>query len=301
MSLHSPAPRPGLPTDPFVPAGRPVAALGGTRPAPAQPPEQAAPARLAPLTRTARSHPEGAKRHAPTSSQRDHGARPNVAAMGGTRAPSDAPALFVAATEALRAALEELRPDVAVREIPAPARIAPYAFALAGGLTGDDEAASGRFVLLFDPDGQDAWEGTTRVVCYARASVDPEVADDPLLPGVAWSWLRESLQSHGAEVGALGGTVTTTSSRRFGVLATDGDNFDVELRCSWSPRWAGSAGEPEGTAVPETSSPGGTDGAPLWDPADAAAHLHSFADLLAAMAGLPPRLSGVVPLPARRA
>ncbi|ABW14535.1 conserved hypothetical protein [Parafrankia sp. EAN1pec] len=299
MSLHSPAPHPGLPGDPFVPAGRP-AALGGTRPASAQPPEQAAPARLAPLTRSARSHPEGAKRHSPTSGQRDQGARPNVAAMGGTRAPSDAPALFVAATEALRAALEELRPDVAVREIPAPARIAPYAFALAGGLTDDDEAASGRFVLLFDPDGQDAWEGTTRIVCYARASVDPEVADDPLLPGVAWSWLRESLQSHGAELGALGGTVTTTSSRRFGVLATDGDNFDVELRCSWSPRWAGSVEEAEDPTVPEPPH-GGADGAAPWDPADAAAHLHSFADLLAAMAGLPPRLSGVVPLPARRA
>ncbi|OAA28735.1 Protein of unknown function (DUF3000) [Frankia sp. EI5c] len=217
--------------------------------------------------------------------------------MGGTRPPLTAPALFTAATDALRGCLEDLRPDVTIREIPAPSRIAPFAYALAGGLTGDDETASGRFVLLFDPDGQDAWEGPSRVVCYARASVDPEVADDPLLPGVAWSWLRESLQSHGAEVRALGGTVTTTSSRRFGVLAADGDNFDVELRCSWSPTWAGS-----GLTGPVPASPGG-EAAPghAWDPAEVAAHLHSFADLLAAMAGLPPRLSGVVPLPARRA
>ncbi|MEX5633781.1 DUF3000 domain-containing protein [Parafrankia sp. FMc2] len=232
--------------------------------------------------------------------------------MGGTRSQLSAPALFVAATDALRDALADLRSDVSIREIPAPSRIAPFAFALAGGLTEDDEAASGRFVLLFDPDGQDAWEGTSRVVCYARASVDPEVADDPLLPGVAWSWLRESLQSHGAQVRALGGTVTTTSSRRFGVLAADGDNFDVELRCSWSPAWASPdwaslasaspASAVPGGSDPVLASPGGvTDPGPGWDPLDAAAHLHSFADLLAAMAGLPPRLSGVVPLPARRA
>ncbi|WP_018634918.1 DUF3000 domain-containing protein [Parafrankia elaeagni] len=239
--------------------------------------------------------------------------------MGGTRSLLSAPALFVAATDALRDALADLRSDVSIREIPAPSRIAPFAFALTGGLTDDDEAASGRFVLLFDPDGQDAWEGTSRMVCYARASVDPEVADDPLLPGVAWSWLRESLQSHGAQVRALGGTVTTTSSRRFGVLAADGDNFDVELRCSWSPDWASPATASPATATaslasaslasavpggsdPVLASPGGdTDPGPGWDPLDAAAHLHSFADLLAAMAGLPPRLSGVVPLPARRA
>lgn len=227
--------------------------------------------------------------------------------MGGTRSQLSAPALFVAATDALRDALADLRSDVSIREIPAPSRIAPFAFALAGGLTDDDEAASGRFVLLFDPDGQDAWEGTSRVVCYARASVDPEVADDPLLPGVAWSWLRESLQSHGAQVRALGGTVTTTSSRRFGVLAADGDNFDVELRCSWSPDWASPDWASPASAVPGGSDPvlaspgGGTDPGPGRDPLDAAAHLHSFADLLAAMAGLPPRLSGVVPLPARRA
>ncbi|CUU55816.1 Protein of unknown function (DUF3000) [Parafrankia irregularis] len=271
MSLHSTEPGTAEPTDSFRPPLRPA--------------------------RTGQTRTDGSKRHSPTSDQRDHGAAPNVAAMGGTRLQPTAPALFVAATDALRSSLDELRPDVTIREIPAPTRIAPFAFALAGGLTNDDEAASGRFVLLFDPDGQDAWEGLARVVCYARASVDPEVADDPLLPGVAWSWLRESLQSHGAETHALGGTVTTTSSRRFGVLATDGDNFDVELRCSWSPTWAGTDAAEPGQAGPA----GGAEPAGGLDRSDVAAHLHSFADLLAAMAGLPPRLSGVVPLPARRA
>lgn len=290
MSLHSAEPGPDVPPSPFLAPVRPVAARDAARPGPAL--EQPAPS----WPRAGHLHAEGSKRHSTASSQRDHGAAPNVAAMGGTRPQLAAPALFTAATEALRNCLEDLRPDVTIHEIPAPSRIAPFAYALAGGLAGDDEAASGRFVLLFDPDGQDAWEGPSRIVCYARASVDPEVADDPLLPGVAWSWLRESLQSHGAEVHALGGTVTTTSSRRFGVLAADGDNFDVELRCSWSPTWL-----TESPAGPEPAHPAGEAASGHgWDPLDGAAHLYAFADLLAAMAGLPPRLSGVVPLPARR-
>ena len=67
-----------------------------------------------------------------------------------------------------------------------------------------------------DPDGQPAWQGIARIVCYARATIDPEVADDPLLAGVAWSWLREALDAHGAGVRALGGTVTNTVGALFG-------------------------------------------------------------------------------------
>jgi hypothetical protein len=203
------------------------------------------------------------------------------------------PGAFDAATTALRDGLASVRPDVAIRETTAPARVAPHAFALAAGLAGDeDDVASGRFVLLFDEAGHAAWEGNARLVCYARATVEPEVAADPMLPEVAWSWLVEALAAHGATARALGGTVTTTSSRRFGVLAPDGDSFDVEVRCSWTPDWAETA-----------PAPGQADGAPSqrpWTAADTTADLHAFADLLAAMAGLPPRLAGVVPLPERR-
>ncbi|WP_081438301.1 DUF3000 domain-containing protein [Pseudofrankia asymbiotica] len=200
------------------------------------------------------------------------------------------PGLFIAAATALRDALGTLRPELAVREAPPPSRVAPYALALAASLAGDDDdLAAGRLVLLFDPAGHNAWEGTARLVCYARAAVEPEVAADPMLPEVAWSWLVEAMAAHGAGARALGGTVTTTTSRRFGVLAPDGDSFDVEVRCSWSPNWAE-------TASP--SRPGGEGGTP-WSAEETAAHLHAFADLLAAMAGLPPRIAGVVPLPGR--
>ncbi len=208
-----------------------------------------------------------------------------MTSMGAPLSPDGGPAVFLAATAALRDALGRVRPEVAVHEIQAPARLAPYAFAAAGGLSQDgDEAASGRLILLFDPAGHSAWEGTARFVCYARAAVDPEIAADPLLPEVVWSWLRDAMEANQAGYRAIGGTVTITSSKRFGVLAADGDNSDVELRCSWSPEW-----------------PGTTNGCDhrLWRPAEAAAQLHSFVDLLAAMVGLPPRIRGVIPLPSR--
>jgi hypothetical protein len=186
------------------------------------------------------------------------------------------------AAEALRLALPEVRPDVIVRELPPPTRLAPYALALDGELErAGDAVASGRFVLLVDPAGQAAWDGVARFVCFARAEVDPEMAGDPVLPEVAWAWLREALEARGAHHHAIGGTVTATTSRRFGALARDGDSHDLELRCAWSPRWT------------DTIWPGHD---PIGYSAEAAAHLHAFAELVAAMAGVPPRSPDVVPL-----
>ncbi|MBL7517723.1 DUF3000 domain-containing protein, partial [Frankia sp. CNm7] len=190
------------------------------------------------------------------------------------------PAVFATATAALRDALTAVRPEVTVHETTPPSRVAPYAFALAAGLTNDaDDLASGRFVLLFDPAGHAAWEGTARMVCYARAAVEPEVATDPMLPEVAWSWLVEALAAHGADARALGGTVTTTTSRRFGLLADDGDSFDVEVRCSWSPDWAETAGRCAGPPRPDEGA-----GPPGCAPGPAAPR-PAFADLVAALAG----------------
>ena len=61
-------------------------------------------------------------------------------------------------------------------------------------LVGDDELGSGRFVVLHNPDGHDAWDGTFRVVTFARAGLDPEMAADPLVTEVGWSWLMECLE-----------------------------------------------------------------------------------------------------------
>ena len=56
----------------------------------------------------------------------------------------------------------------------------------------EDEVATGRLVLLHDPDGQDAWNGTLRVVTYVAAELEPEMAGDPMLAAVGWSWPRSA-------------------------------------------------------------------------------------------------------------
>ena len=65
--------------------------------------------------------------------------------------------------------------------------------------------ADGRLVVLHDPDGQDVWDGDTRCVAFVQADVDLDIASDPMLPGVGWSWLMEALDVAGAEYAAAGG------------------------------------------------------------------------------------------------
>ena len=90
--------------------------------------------------------------------------------------------------DTMRAA--SLRPEVFCEEMPAPQRIAPWSAALSGDVTIDEEdVGTGRIILLHDPAGNDAWNGTFRCVTYARADIDPELGNDPLLAAVGWSWL----------------------------------------------------------------------------------------------------------------
>lgn len=130
-------------------------------------------------------------------------------------AGSTAPPAFAAAVEALRGA--RLRPQIEVEATRAPQRLAPYAYALeAAVVDGDDDLADGRLVLLHDPAGHDAWRGTFRLVTLVRAELEPEMAADPLLPDVCWSWLTGALQARGLTYGEPSGTVTRASSHYFG-------------------------------------------------------------------------------------
>lgn len=181
---------------------------------------------------------------------------------------------------ALRTALSGTRPEIVLTETRGPSKLAPHALAVLASVrvSADSEAeiAIGRLVLLHDPAGQAAWDGTYRIACFARADLDPEMGTDPMLPEVTWSWLEEALSAAEAAAHALAGTVTVTRSSRFGALAEDADGTEseVELRCSWTPRFDGDD--------------------------DPARHLRAFCDLLADVAGLPPDVPGVVSIGARR-
>ena len=73
------------------------------------------------------------------------------------------------------------RPELAVEEIPAPQRIAPYAVAIAADVeVGDDELGNGRLVLLHDPDGNPAWDGTFRCVLVGQRRLNDGVTPERL-------------------------------------------------------------------------------------------------------------------------
>ncbi len=172
--------------------------------------------------------------------------------------PSAVPDAFTRAVAGLRVAAP--REEILLEEIDAPKRLAPYGFALSATvLRGADEVASGRLILLHDPAGHDAWRGNLRLVTLVTVELEPDMAGDPLLPAVAWTWLTDGLDQHAATYTAIGGTITQNTSTRFGELAGPAPTADLEIRASWTP----------------TS-------------ADLGAHLYGWCAMLASTAGLPP-------------
>lgn len=194
----------------------------------------------------------------------------------------------------------KVRGGITVTDIRPPRKLAPYSHAvglevdrlLAGDARDDggeaavpvniptdaDGDAFGRLILLHDP-GTDEGPTIMKLVAYIQADLDSSVAQDPLLPDVAWDWLTEELDqlsedgdsadsaesgesgesSPAAAFSDLGGTVTATASSRFGDIAGPASAFQIELRASW-------------TAT-------GT---------DLSGHVTAFAHVLANVAGLPP-------------
>jgi hypothetical protein len=165
-----------------------------------------------------------------------------------------------------------VRPEVHIEEAPAPQRLAPFALALSAEVVVDQEdLGTGRLVVLHDPQGQEAWEGTFRVVAFVKASLEPEMAADSVLTEVGWAWLVEALVQHGAGYRALSGTVTRVTSESFGALADRPIEGQIELRASWTPTHP-----------------------------DLSAHAHAWADVLTQAAGLMPLPTGVAQLPRPR-
>ncbi|MGO0604903.1 MAG: DUF3000 domain-containing protein [Brevibacterium sp.] len=193
------------------------------------------------------------------------------------------PAEFSAVTSVLRQARSTN--NVSISEIPAPARLAPYSYALGAEVSADetflrasgetiDELATGRIVVLYDPAAPEEWEGSFRVVSYIRAELEHELGNETMLGHVAWSWLEDALDSNDCQVLAAGGTTTRVLSESFGTLADRPATIDLELRASWTP------------VIDEPDLIGN--------------HFEAWIDLLSTVAGLPPLPEGVTALPGRR-
>lgn len=177
---------------------------------------------------------------------------------------------FQRALSSLRDA--QCRTELKLAEIPAPSRLAPFGVALGAEiLSGDEELATGRFIVLYDPDGSDLWGGTFRIVTYIRAQLESDIGNDSLLGNVAWAWLVEALETQGADYSNAGGTATRVLSESYGALAARPDAIDLELRASWTPT---------GTSMVK--------------------HLEAWANVISTFAGLPPVPDGVTRLSPRR-
>ena len=185
------------------------------------------------------------------------------------------PAQFREAVAAMAAA--QVRSEIELGPIRPPQRLAPYSYALGAEVKHPETEiipersegdAFGRLILLHDPDGSEAWDGTMRLVAYIQADLDSTEAVDPLLPEVAWSWLVDALDARAEHVTALGGTVTATTSVRYGDISGPPRAHQLEMRASWTA----------------TSLELGT-------------HVQAFCEVLEHAAGLPP--AGVTDLTSR--
>jgi hypothetical protein len=189
----------------------------------------------------------------------------------------------------------QLRPELGLDAEEPPRRLAPLAHALAATVypadlsgvatpAGPDAPAAadgaigwGRFVLLFDAAGQPGWDGKYRIIGYVQAELEPELAADPLVNEVGWSWLTEALDGHTTGYRSISGTVTAVVTQGFGSKQDEPASTGFELRASWSPVLSG-----------ESAGLGG--------------HLAAWCELVCTAAGLPPLAPGVAALrsPGRR-
>ena len=184
---------------------------------------------------------------------------------------------FFSFVTSMKSLAQSVRREIHLEEVPAPQKLAPHAYAIAADVAteiDDDESdiATGRFVILHDPQGQEAWDGHFRCVTFIRSAIDDEMQGDPLLPEVGWSWFIESLDKCGAEYTSPSGTVTRVSSASFGQLSTTEETSEIEIRASWTPKSSH----------------------------ELINHAQAWIDLLAIVSGLNPIPEGVRSLPTRR-
>lgn len=136
---------------------------------------------------------------------------------------------------------------------------------------GESPYGAGRLILVHDENSREEWGGPFRVICFAQAPLEIEIATDPFIAQVAWTWLIEALELRNAEYSYPSGTATKTLSAGFGSLANQGDAAQIEIRASWTPH--------------------GT---------DFSAHAEAWGELLCLLAGYPHH-EGVASLGAKRA
>lgn len=143
---------------------------------------------------------------------------------------------------------------VTYREIPVPARMAPYGIGVDMEVR-DPARASGWLMLLHHPDGTPARQAW-RCVAYLRAGLTPG-EPRPLVPQLYWDmWAARATPSLVA-AGSAAGTVTVCDNTTFDLPdpaapahigeTAPATSVDCEMRISWTPA---------APAMPGGTSPG---------------------------------------------
>ena len=102
-----------------------------------------------------------------------------------------------------------------------------------------------------------------------HADVEEEMAADPLLGEVGWSWLTDALDLHAPGYAAPSGTVTRVITEGYGAKSDDPPATGFELRASWCPADGGDGGDGDEIA------------------AEISGAVAAWCELLASAAGLP--------------
>lgn len=183
-----------------------------------------------------------------------------------------------AAPQTFRVALDQLRQantrdEVELNEVPAPAKLAPYAVAMSADVAASngEALAVGRFIMLYNPEYSEVWDGNFRIVTYIKTRLESDLGEDPLVSEVAWTWMVEALDDAEATYRQPGGTASRVLSQGFGMLDQQIETIDLELRASWTPQ---------------------------GDYLDR--HLTAWSDMVCTFAGLPPVTEGVIPFSPHR-
>lgn len=151
---------------------------------------------------------------------------------------ADAATEFRLAVESLKQA--QMREELEIEQIAAPPKLATHAIAFSANVNSNaseyaSDLGTGRFVLLWDPAEQEAWQSRFRIVSFSKSPLETNIGADEAISDVAWAWLTESLENRQARYVAAAGTTTRVISSGYGSLSGQSDHAELEMRASWSP------------------------------------------------------------------
>jgi hypothetical protein len=133
-----------------------------------------------------------------------------------------------------------IREEVVLTKIPSPKDLADHSITFTCDIDQSHSSqkidrGTGRFVLLWHNHAQDNWTTNFRVICFAKSPLETDIGFTDDSSELAWAWLRQALFNRGARFDAEAGTTTRVISVGHGLIASQKQHAELELRASWCP------------------------------------------------------------------